>query len=307
LPSSTRVVGLPSHPAATLAARESLLKSVRGWSPDVVYARHGLVHPGLVWTAARLPTVIEINSNDVTEFAATSPWRWRYARTTRDMMLARSSGLVFVTDELRRSVDFDKGPAQRVTVANGIRLDQFPSFERPSNPTPRLVFIGHPNSPWHGLEHVLELAVAFPTWAFDVIGPDAAELAGAPDNLVAHGVMVADEYDEILRSADVAIGTLGLYSKKMEEACPLKVREYLARGIPTIIGYIDTDFPEPAPFLLQVPNSKLGVSSSLDRIADFVDHAGDLGVPTASIQHLDVGAKEVKRLDFLESVASTPR
>jgi hypothetical protein len=157
------------------------------------------------------------------------------------------------------------------------------------------------------LEHVLFLAQAFPSWAFDVIGPDREELPERPSNVNVHGTLVPEEYDPILRRADVAIGTLGLYKKGMAQACPLKVREYLARGIPTIIGYKDTDFTEPAPFLLQVPNGATGVASSRARIADFVERSSRVSVPRAAIEHLDVSVKEARRLRYINLVASGSR
>jgi hypothetical protein len=40
----------------------------------------------------------------------------------------------------------------------------------------------------------------------------------------------------------MSIGTLAVHRKKLIEATPLKVRESLMRGFPTIIGYSDTDF-----------------------------------------------------------------
>src|SRR4051794_34268212 len=100
LPSAVNVVGLPEHPIATIGAREQISAGVRRWAPDVVYARHGLVYPGLIWTARRTPTVIEINSDDVAEFAATSPLRHRFSRMSRDLLLRSAAGMVFVTHEL---------------------------------------------------------------------------------------------------------------------------------------------------------------------------------------------------------------
>ena len=70
-----------------------------------------------------------------------------------------------------------------------------------------------------------------------------------------------------MSAADVAIGTLSLHTKQMEEACPLKVREYLAWGLPVIIGYKDTEFPAPdTAFLLQLPNNPTNVHDHLDQI-----------------------------------------
>jgi hypothetical protein len=110
----------------------------------------------------------------------------------------------------------------------------------------------------------------------------------------------------LLARADVAIGSLGLYRAKLQEASTLKVREYLARGIPTILGYRDTDFPEWAPFLLQIPNSADGVRRSLNEIEAFVRSSRGGRVPRDRIRHLDVAAKEAARLVFLEQVARSP-
>jgi hypothetical protein len=88
----------------------------------------------------------------------------------------------------------------------------------------------------------------------------------------------------------------------MEEACPLKVREYLAYGIPTIIGYKDTDFPNGAPFLLCLPNTPDNVEKNLDRIEAFVLSWKGKRVPRSEIEHLDLKVKEEKRIIFIEEV-----
>jgi hypothetical protein len=303
IPSVQHVVAMPEQPVATLIARETLQCDIRAWNPDVVYVRHGLVHPGLIWTAMRKPLVIEINSNDVGEFAATSRWRSSYSRTTRTLLLRRAAGLVFISGQLSRSPHYDSGPEHRVAIGNGIRLADHPPFPAPSNGSPRLVFIGHPNSTWHGLDHLLEMASAFPEWEFDLIGSEQSEVEGAPENVTAHGTLLPEAYRPILERADVAVGSLALYRNDMAEGSPLKVREYLARGIPTIIGYQETDFMDPPPFLLQVPDAPDGVMTSLRRIEAFVGNASSLRVPPAEIQHIDVAVKEAQRLEFIESAA----
>jgi hypothetical protein len=302
LPTAVQVRALPPHPAATVVARERLAAAIRRWAPDVLYARHGLVYPGLLWTARRIPTVLEINADDVAEFGATSPLRQRYSRATRDLLLGSARGLVFVTNELAASPRFRRGPGRRAVIANGIRLADYPPYAIPRNERPRLVFIGHPRSPWHGLEHVLELGAAFPGWDVDVIGPGPDELTNPPANVHAHGTMTGDAYRPILARADVAVGTLALYRKGMEEASPLKVREYLARGIPTIVGYRDTDFGGPTPFLLQIANRPNGVLASLEAIESFVTQAIGTRVPPDAIGHLDTGPKEERRLALLREV-----
>lgn len=299
IPQTRRVAILPERAALSLATRERVSMALRRWRPDVVYARHGLAYPGFILAARSIPTVLEINADDVAEFGLTSTWRSAYGRLSRSLLLRSAAGLVHVTSELSRSPSFTGFGKPSIVVANGIDLAAVPPFPAPANATPHLVFVGHPGSPWHGVEHVLELARSFPTWQFDLVGPSADDVSSAPPNVIAHGVRPNEAYREVLADADVAIGSLGLYRDRLEEASPLKVREYLARGIPTIIGYRDTDFPDGAPLILRVPNEPTGITSSLPLIEAFVTRAMGQRVPVESVAHLDVRVKEDERLRFL--------
>lgn len=137
---------------------------------------------------------------------------------------------------------------------------------------------------------------------FDVIGDLAVNSAQVlPDNIEFHGVLPRSSYQTLMSRADVAIGTLGMHRKDMEEASPLKVREYLAYGIPTIIGYRDTDFPGEYPWLLRLANTPDNVAAGLGEIRDFVARMKGVRVPREAVEHLDVRRKERARLDFMES------
>jgi hypothetical protein len=154
---------------------------------------------------------------------------------------------------------------------------------------------------YQGIDKILCLAKAFPRWSFDIVGYEMRR-KDLPSNVRFYGHLSRSEYESILAGADVAIGTLSLYIKNMEEACPLKVREYLAYGIPTIIGYKDTDFPNGAPFLLCLPNTPDNVEKNLDRIEAFVLSWKGKRVPRSEIEHLDLKVKEEKRIIFIEEV-----
>ncbi len=121
-------------------------------------------------------------------------------------------------------------------------------------------------------------------------------------NVKAHGFLSTESYSQILASADVAIGTLALHGKNMDEASPLKVREYFAYGIPTIIGYKDTDFAEPAPFLLRLPNTAANAQDSVQQIEYFVNTWKGQSVPREAILHLDVAGKEHQQLAFFDQI-----
>jgi hypothetical protein len=154
---------------------------------------------------------------------------------------------------------------------------------------------------------VAELAAQHPDWRVDIVGPSAEEVTNAPANLAFRGRLEPEAYTPIVRNVDVAIGTLGLYRNAMDEASPLKVREYLALGIPSIIGYDDTDFPDATSFLLRIPNRPDGVIHSKSQIEAFVERSLGTRVPREAIQHLDIRAKESARLAFIQHIAGVSR
>jgi hypothetical protein len=90
----------------------------------------------------------------------------------------------------------------------------------------------------------------------------------------------------------------------MQEASPLKTREYLAHGLPVIIGYQDTDFRDGAEFLLELPNTEDSIRPNQHRIRAFVESWCDRRVSREQICHLDTKEKERVRLRFLTEVAT---
>lgn len=290
--------------AARLLRSRALMAKVLDWQPDIAYVRWSSNFPGLGGLLKRAPCVFELNTYDVGEFKLTCPNRiqYYYHLATRGRLLRRTHGLAAVTNEIAgHFAVFGKPTA---VIANGIVLSGFPEMTAPSNPEPRLVFIGAPRLAWHGVDKVLSLAGHFRRWRFDVIGPAREDLGsmGIPDNVFVHGWLGRPAYLEILARADVALGTLALHRNDMNEACPLKVREYLACGIPTIVGYKDTDFPEPVPFLLGIPNSEDNVLTHRGEIKKFVNESIGKRVPRDRIRHMDVALKEKRRLEFMEGL-----
>lgn len=302
IPAAMSVRTTPAGRLGLLRERESLAADVRRWTPDVVYTRHGLVYPGIVRLASRWPLVVEVNGDDLAEFRLQSLKRYWLARLTRGLLLRRTAGLVFVTRELAASPRFTRYRRPGVVIANGIDLSSVKPAPPVDNPQPRLVFLGHPDTPWHGVEHVVELSAAFPEWRIDVVGPGADQLQQAPGNLKAHGLLTPSEATPLMQMADVGIGSLGMYRIPSSEASTLKTRQYLAVGLPVILGHQDTDFPDGAPFLLQLANGPRCVLDDTDRIRTFVGEWAGRRVPRDVVQHLDVRRKEEARLDFLASL-----
>ena len=91
----------------------------------------------------------------------------------------------------------------------------------------------------------------------------------------------------------------------MEEASVLKVREYLAAGLPVIVPYTDTAFMDDdlPDWILQVPNEPGSLLASKQKISDFVKVMNGRRIPLQEVSPY-VGSErwETQRVDFMESV-----
>ena len=294
-------------PAQRMLRSLALTRRIEVWRPDVIYFRFAYHSAGLPGLFRAIPTVAEINSDDLTEYPLTlSRAKVAYHRFTRRRILGAVAGFVAVTHELaQRFAEFGR-PIN--VIANGVALDDFAIDEAPAANPARIVFVGNTGSPWHGLDRVGELASLFPEAAFDAIGcteKDWRESAGdrtLPKNLRVHGMLPRAHYEPLLRTASAAVGTMALFKKKMDEACPLKVREYLAFGLPVIAAYRDTDVAEGSDFFLRLPNDSAPLAPHRDAIAAWLERWRGRRVPRTLVAHLDHAAKEARRLAFLERI-----
>ncbi|MCT2194955.1 glycosyltransferase [Paenibacillus sp. p3-SID1389] len=296
---------------------KALTARVRAWKPDVIYHRYDLYYPSLPRLLRDHPSVLEINTDDLAELELESGGlglRRMYHLLTRRFVLRAAGGFVFVSGELAETASFRRYVKNDyVVIGNGIPLDQFGATavedaanHSDSDPV-RFVFISSPGQAWQGLDEIARLAAVKSDWQFDIIGPERGELEEAglqvPANMAFHGQLTRDRYQPLLDQADIAIGTLALYRKGMKEASPLKVREYLANGLPVIAAYRETDFPEPVPIFLQLPGEPANVIRHLSEIERFVREWRGRRVEREQVRHLDVAFKEAARVAYMRRIA----
>jgi glycosyltransferase involved in cell wall biosynthesis len=281
-----------------------LVNEIAFWQPDVVYCRYTSYMPALQKMVRDTPTVLEVNSNILSELITVHGYSFRYwyIRITENWWLKDLRGMVFVSHELSGLPKYVRYKKPSIVIANGIDLTRYPSLPAAGNLIPRLVFIGS-MAPWQGTDKIIQLAHLRPNWQFDFIGPLSDETQSQlPPNVVAHGFLTKSQYEQIFREADVAIGSMALYRNNMSEASPLKVREYLSYGVPTIVGYKETDFPESTPFLLRLPNTSDNIIKNLDTITEFVYRWKGKRISRKDVAALDVNDKERRRLEFLSKI-----
>jgi glycosyltransferase involved in cell wall biosynthesis len=290
------------------AARE-LIASVRKYRPDAIYLRLAMYVYPVHQLASIAPVVGEINTNDLVQHKELGTVLSLYNRLTRGILLKRVSGLVSVSEELARDASYDAYHKPMRVISNGIDLSVFPPLDAPNNDIPHLVFIGTPGYSWHGVDKLVELARVFPDLHVDIVGYDKLpENEPMPSNLTLHGYLNADWYRKVMAGCDLAISTLALHRKGMEEACPLKTRECLAYGLPMVLPYEDTDLKDlDVDFLLRIPNKEDNIQTHGQAIHDFAYRMRGWRVKRNLISSIDQAAKEADRIRFFEEIIASRR
>jgi hypothetical protein len=297
----TRGITTFTSGAQSLAVQPRLLGMVSRWSPDITYVRMSPRLFAALPRLRRLRHVIEVQTDDVAEARLLALPSRMANLATRRALFGGAAGLVFVSGELAASPHFAFASSNRIVIGNGADLRRIPPLPPAEADQIRLFFMEHSQAPWHGTDQVYALAEHRPHWQFDVVGPSADPMVPLPPNVHLHGRLTSDAFVEVLRNSTIALSTLSLYAKDMSEASPLKSRDYLARGVPVVGGYLDTDLPGDAEFYLRVPNRPGGIISALPQVDAFVERWRGRRIPRDLLASLDVAAKERTRLDFLRA------
>lgn len=284
---------------------KELIHAVNEYNPDIIYLRAGVYTYPLHRLFNIAPVILELNTLDLIEYRNRGLFRYALHLLSRSHVYRGAKGFVALSKEIARNranIKFNKPIA---VISNGINLDKYQPLPAPDNSRPCLVYIGTPGNQWQGVEKLIQLAKRCPDYRVELIGVDEVRLkCKIPENVNLHQFMKEQDYLPILAQADVAVGTLSLYRKGMNEASPLKVREYLAYGIPVIIAYQDTDFDsEDENFILQLPNCEDNINNHINEIKSFIMHQkGRRADPLKVKAKIHIRGKEIERLKYFEKI-----
>jgi len=271
--------------------------------PDLIYIRQDLFYPVISRLGRKYPIVVEVNSDMGAELWTYSKLQWLYYYLSRPIYWKATSGAVFVTYELKERHKHFLNGKKTAVISNGIDLESFSVLPPPPiGSRPTFVFIGHPRMPWHGIDKIVRLSRLWPEGLFHIIGPTKEEIPDAPSNMIFHGFLMKEAYIKILAQSHIAISTLALHRKSMEEACPIKSREYLAYGLPVIAAYKDTDFTDKSGFLLRLPNKERNVEESFEHIKQFYSNWNGKRVPRQNVIVICASEKEKSRISYFQTI-----
>jgi hypothetical protein len=251
-----------------------MAQALRAFVPDVIYYRqNGPWYPGISGLLRLAPSIHEINTDLLAESHVWGRAFNLLYRATQDRVLGAAAGFVAVTGEI--ALPYRRLGVPVHVIPNSMWTDPITFLDPARNAAPAFVFVGSRITgtlSWHGVDKIPVLARAMPNSRFDIIGHDPSDFGGVglPSNMILHGELGSADVVRLIRDADIGIGTLALHRKAMNEACPLKVREYLSQRLPVILGYTEAEARlNHADFVLNLPNTETNISEGIEQIAAF--------------------------------------
>jgi glycosyltransferase involved in cell wall biosynthesis len=290
----------------SVVAQRRIVAAVDRFAPDLVYVRPSLRNAWVTRQLSAAPVVAEIQTRAKSEAATQSSVRLAATHLAR-RALRVARGAVFVTAELAGQEEYAHLTPVRAVIGNGIDLSRHCVVPPPdATLPPALLFVGSSDLPWHGIDQILDFAATKPDWRFHLVGVRGPSTTGLL-NVETHGPLTPGAIAGVAARCDIGIGTLALYRKGMQEATPLKVREYLALGLPVVGAYLDTDIPTDAPYFLRLPNEPGALVSHQSQVEDFVHAWKGRRVARTAVLQIDSRVKEAERLSFFSEVAQAAR
>ncbi len=210
--------------------------------------------------------------------------------------LSHVRGIIGVTDEIRK-IELAKIPqvSPSIVVANGINPQSFihTDFLSFDGKYLNMIFVASEFVPWHGLEILLESCDVYQgecCIVLHLVGrlsqlqqEKISLINNKKITIIVHGNIYGKALDTLFENVTLAISSLALSKKNMKEACTLKSREYIVRGIPFIYAYKDTDLKGDEIFAKRLDEGIINFSEIIS-FAHLVSNQKSLVQDTMSIE-----------------------
>lgn len=166
-------------------------------------------------------------------------------------------------------------------------------------------------SPWHGLDRLIKylsslsgddfsrklnihLVGHLPSELYELVGDFNVENC----HFHIHGFLSPAEYSRILSKCDFGFGSLAMDRQGLLEGATLKVREYLASGLPVYATHRDVSLPESFEYYLNEPIS----IKAIETFAEFTKGIARDVVRTSSEEYISKASWMAKLRDDLECI-----
>lgn len=96
--------------------------------------------------------------------------------------------------------------------------------------------------------------------------------------VIFYGMQTGESLERIYDKADIGLGELGVFKRKLQKVSSLKIPEYLSKGLPVVVGFEEETFMiEPTRYVCEFPNNDSNIN--MERIITFYDeiYNGEMG------------------------------
>lgn len=237
---------------------------------DLLYIRYPFSTPAFIWFVKALKVqnrslkiILEIPTMPYEhEFRGSNRWKWLVDNHYRTQL----SGIADLAVVIGNPVPFP-GP-KTVYISNAVDIEADFSATGNADDTFRMLAVGQWRY-WHGLDRLISGLAVFKQQHPDqkavltIIGEGEAsehyrkmaEEYHLWEEIVFAGNQGEEDIRQRCQNADIGIGVLGSFRKKLDVHAPLKHRTYAAAGLPFVYSTSDPDFDDAA-FALRVPDDE---------------------------------------------------
>ena len=304
---------------------ECAYEELRQFAPDILLWRYDLLTiPGLFNPKKVLPDLVFISEHQSKEMDELKV-RWHdrmmypFVRLQEKLLFDTIDAVVGVTSEI---AEYETGKSDKYipsyVLSNGIEIHNCPQKKYTSftGNTLRMVFLSKNTVKWHGIDRAIAGMAKYDgkiNLELHIIGTVTDDIQnmvntfGLQQNVIYHGLQYGKELDAIFDSMHIAIGTLGIHRKNLLYGATLKVREYMARGIPFVISHRDEDIDEDFPLSLSLPSNDEPIDMNvIIQFATEVYGAYGENIPRImrdyALDHMNYEKKARGLLDFIGSL-----
>jgi len=167
-----------------------------------------------------------------------------------------------------------------MNIVNGVDADRLPLHQPRDTEDIALLALAS-MSRWQGYDRLIESLATYQGDADVVIhmvgGEGDGSLAewkklaqerGVEERVIFHGEMFGEKLNALIENCDAGVGGLGLYRKKQFQSMTLKLREYMARGLPFVYAVDDPSVPDDDRFCMRLANDESAIDMA--QIVSFV-------------------------------------
>lgn len=281
--------------------KEDLLESTIGSNTyDIYIIRFGknFIDQGVTYRRWGSKIITEHHSDEIAELLLKkSIGRLALAEISRRRSvkaLRKVAGIIAMTDELKNIELCKAGAKPALVIANGIDVPiTQPILRNLKKHDPiKFIFAASNFQEWQGLDLLVQGIHRYSGsrkielhLAGNLDQKQRSDIVPLVANgrVIYHGLLAVDDLRELYRTCHIGLAGFGFHRIGVNEACPLKVREYAAWGLPFIYTHKDTDFPDGIPWALKLPGGEKVVD--VDAMINFSEKVYSEGNPSLELWH----------------------